>query len=728
MLDGVFRYISTECGTSMSGTTGTFLMTAVGVVVVPTRPPLFGPDDTLHRVEFNQDDLIETVAPLFQDLEQAYSTDDILVLKRFSTGVDTFADDLTTHIRGIERPQVLSLNRHAREILARVDPSTEILGPHERLQLVRTFLEDWEWEHDYLARAATKSSFRRDVGRLLVVLAWQGGPSIDPTDDRLAELVRAAEAFHEWVTDQGYLERGRVVSAATTALTDESVRDRVNRSYDAVLAIEFEEFARVDREYLAWLTADLPLTCLAEEHSSVQRVWNETGPVCAGDDIDPVHHDEATNGTPNRPGTIARYLATGQRMDDPGHGSVSILAEPTFEEQIRAVADEIRRLRSAHDWAYDDFAVGFNNAQAPIDGAVRLLQQAGIPTASVTVSGFSEDPSVRELYALASYKAGDDTTLTELNAAIPPDHGVTSGDIAGDSLEAVLWAWIEQTDLKDRIASEHGQLEARTQFRHVNEALELAGFLDASSVLSATWPEYQAALEELFAFAGTNARTSDVDVKEDGVLVDAVRVLKNASWKAVFLPNLVEGEYPSSPNLSALFPDQQLRSMRDFPGVTAPTDRAVRDTFPTAARSNGDPFGRYYTELSRRVLGVGARAAEKRLYFGVFAEESGGTGKYVQPSRFLLDLVDTFPWITAHDPDHIHGQAGAEAFALDRIDRALTTIEQAHLADEPIALDAIEADLASIQALLEAGGPRADQLRGALDARLDFATGRVSRE
>jgi hypothetical protein len=251
-------------------------------------------------------------------------------------------------------------------------------------------------------------------------------------------------------------------------------------------------------------------------------------------------------------------------------------------------------------------------------------------------------------------------------------------------------------------------------------------------VLDATWPALADALDRAVQTAATETQTAETDVKDDGVLVDAVRVMKNASWKAVFMSNLVEGTYPTDPNLTGLFPTAETAAMPNYPGVTDLTATDVEETFPTATGPDADrihdPFRRYYQELSRRQLAVGARAATDRLYLGLFEEEAGELDRKCQPSRYLIDVYEAFPWIEHLDHDRVHGESGAISFALSRVDRTLLRVKGADVRGDTIDLDETERDLAAIQDLLEASGERGEQLREAIQARVDFAAGEVRRD
>lgn len=687
-------------------------------------------DNVLYLSPFQSDDPVTAVAPLYEKLRREYDTSDILIVKRFPTGIETFTDRLVDRVGGIDRPRVRSLNAHASRTLSESDDSATLLSDFERVELVDHFLSERSWGSDYLANASGRTSFRRDLGRLMLIMTWMGGLEEPPEDRVLAEIEATADAFQEFIAEHGYMERGQLVDRAVSLLDDEAVRERVQQDFEVIVAIEFEEFAPLDREYLSRLSRDKPLVCLAERESSIQRVWNESGSVTGYSDLSQEAAPGASEQPVTRPGAVAEYLATGRTDANPDAGTVQVIAEATFEDQLRSVADEIQRLRDTYGWSYDEFAIGFKDAQAPINETIRLLRQAGIPTASATVTGFSDDPAVRELHTLATFLATGDETHREQLLESVPDAGERAMDEIDQEmgLEEGLWTWIEETAMKHRIGSLEQPLESRAQFDHVQDVLSLASFFEESPVLEATWEEFVEGLERMFEYTAPDTHTSEVDVKEDGVLVDAVRVMKNASWNAVFMLNVVEGTYPSPQSLTPLFPPARLRTMEHYPGVTTPTESDVRATFATAPDRIDDPFAQYYTELSRRLLAVGSRAASDRLYFGVYDREDSTTGKRTQPSRFLVDLYDRFPWLDEQSHEGIHGQAGATTFALTHVDRTLMQIKRSRIVDEAITLDEAEQEMAAIQELLAAGGTRGDELREAISARVDFAQGRVRNE
>ncbi|MEF8771996.1 DNA helicase UvrD [Halodesulfurarchaeum sp.] len=685
-------------------------------------------DGTVYKLPFLGGVPAERIGSIYANLVSKYEASEVLVLKRFPTGIETFTDRLAAVTDGVERPRVRSVNRHAKSLLDSVpDPPTQ-LSDTERGELAYRFLLRTDWESPYLEQASKHDRFQTDLPRITKVVSWRGEP-IQSSHPVLDEIGTHQEAFQEWLEDLGYLERGavipRVIDALSTGRIELSALD-----VSAILVIEFEEFAASDRVYLDRLAthAEGGLHCVAQTDSSIQRVWNESGTV--SETITETDADTLGGETiPTRPKAVANLFATGETVSDPDDGAVEIVHEATFRDQVRKVADEIERLREANGWSYDEFAIGFKDANEPISETVRVLQQAGIPTASASVSGFADDPSVRELRTVVQhYASGDAESQTHVAEGVDLDSSlvdmITTED---DSLERALRRYALETGLKERIAADHDPLEAKAQFGHVQDVFGLAEFLDELSIVEATWSELGTTLDRAVKNATAEVQTAEVDVREDGVLVDAVRVMKNASWKAVFMLNLVEGTYPSGPNLTGLFPTTEVASMEDFPGVTDVTASDVRETFSTADGPIQDPFRRYYKELTRRQLAVGSRAATERLYLGLFSEESGELNRQLQPSRYLIEAVEQFPWITGLDHEAIYGQSGAIKFALSRADQALASIRGAGVRGETIDLDEVQRDFGGIQELITASGNRGKKLREAIAARVDFAAGEVRR-
>jgi len=161
--------------------------------------------------------------------------------------------------------------------------------------------------------------------------------------------------------------------------------------------------------------------------------------------------------------------------------------------------------------------------------------------------------------------------------------------------------------------------------------------------------------------------------------------------------------------------------------VSAPTADEVKETFETATTVDTKPFRAYYSHYSRRLMAVATRAADSRLYFTTYRERRSDPGKYRRPSRFLVDLLETFPEITEVTEGDIRTESRAVDHTLDSIDRTLDEIRRAPTADDPIDLTEIERNFGAIQRLL-AESERGDEIAAAIAARADFADGVVRRE
>lgn len=699
-------------------------------------------DGEVCCVPFTGSNPVEAVTRHFERLVEEHGVDRVLVLKRFPTGIDTFTDELAHRTHAVERPTVDALTSHATTVVRAQEAPPHILADTAGNELARRFVRDREWETDYLDAAQKQESFVSDVTRLLNVIAWWG-MDIETDDPVLSEIATASDEFYSLLHEHGYLHRGEAVSRGAKLLaSDSKVHSRATGRFDAVLVSEYEEFGPIERRYLRQLTPAVPLVCIAEANSSVQRVWNEPG------DIERLSQgmtvfEQGREELNTYQDSVAHFLATGsltktsdkrvysaRNGDEELGGDVQVIDEATFEQQVRTVADEIQRLRDEHGWAYDEFAVGFKFSRGPIAETIRLLRGAGIPTTSATVSGFGDDPAIRELLALSRHLATEDETEhRRLEARVADlDEPTLSSVREEPTLELALRRWALETNLKERIAGPESALEARAQFGHVRDVFELAEFVDESPLLEDDWASMAEALEGAFGTAAAETTTGATNVKGDGVLVDAVRVMKNASWKAVFMLNVVEGEYPARPGLSRLFPDSTLADLPRFPALTAPTAHEVRETFPTAPETITRPYHRYYEELARRLLAVGSRAATDRLYYGIYEEEDATTGKRTQPSRFLTAAYEEFPWIGTLDHEDVHGQSGATRFALSRTEQALREVKRAKHTGREVDLGEIERDFAAIQDLLDEDIEYAERLARAVRARVDFATGRVRNE
>lgn len=701
-----------------------------------SRPSLEG---ELRSVSFLGDGLATHAVPAYEELVSKHGRSNVLVLKRFPTGLDEIAERFVDELGGVEHPHIRGLSAHARDTIVELPSPPRLLTPSEQGLLLSQYLDEYEWETPYLQRAAHQESFGSDVGRFVAEATWQGG-DIETDEPALAELASFTDAFHEWLGENNLLDPSAVLSRAEAALADPDCRERIQRAFDAVLVLEFEEFTPIDRAYLARLTEGVDLVCIAERDSAIQRTWNEPRTIdgyAAG--LTPEGETEqvvAADTDTALPAACASYLANGEYPDKASTGSLTVIDEETFTSQVRTVAEEIERLHRIEGVPYSECAVVLRDSNAPIEDALRLLRAAGIPTASATVSGLEHDPTARELYTVVCWCCDDDVEWGRERArnVLESRNPTNSGELLarvqqiGDErgVETALQTWLLESGLKQRIAELDSSIDAKTQFRHVSDILELARFVDDSPLVDASWTVFVDALEREFRHATSDKIATELDVPEDGVLVDAVRIVKNLSREAVFLLDVVDEEYPADPGFNSLFPTPHLENLPGYPAFTAPTAEDVRETFATAEADGRRPLKAYYAELSRRMLAVGARASTARLYFGTYTETEGGTGSRLQPSRFLTAIEDEFGELDHRDDGGIHTHGETVTFALSQVDDALEAIRLVGVTDDPVDIDEIERDFGVIQSLLS--NDPSDDLRRAIEARTDFAEGVIRRE
>ncbi|WP_246999396.1 hypothetical protein [Halosolutus gelatinilyticus] len=696
----------------------------------------------LRVAPFEGGALTRHVATAYDELRETYGYElvDILVVKRFPTGIEALSQALVEELALPSRPNVKTIARHASTVLTERAPETRVLSEVERIETLAMVLEGHAWEHDYFASAADHESFGRDVGRILLAGTYSGQfdrPDVDagPHGELLAELQTVRDDFHDWLETQGWVERPDVLRRATAALADDAVRSTIEREFEAIVAVGFEEFGALERRYLAALAENATLVAVGEEDASIARVWNEPGSVADLGGSRPVERVDRLRDRETTTDRVARFLATGDESllsgcDDP----IYRIAEPTFHEQLSTIANEIGYLRAEYGWDYDDIAVLVKDSNGPIRRIRRVLRRAGIPTASATANGLGGDRAVRELHALATYHATTDREERDRARKLVADRlgrwpqdavdAVSSASSAADK----LGRWILETDLKRRIA-ESEPIEARAQFHHVSRVLEIAEFVERADFVPNGWDGFLRVLERAITYVASDTYSTSVDVEENGVVVDAVRICKHERRTAVFLVDVHEGQYPESPRLTRLFPQEWVRAMPGYPGVTTPADADVRSTFETSPETIHEPFEAYYAELARRQLAIGARAAADRLYFCTAGKDDSALGRRQHPSRYLDTLeehagVETIEIGSEDAPRDVYSHGEASATVLSEPWDQLERIQQAASTGSAYDLRRAERTLGAIQTLLESDDldPRFEQ---AVYAQIDRALGDV---
>jgi superfamily I DNA/RNA helicase len=738
-------------------------------------------DGTLHVLPYGGGgSLAARVRAVYGEaLDAADGPHDVLVLKRLPNGVDEFTTALRDAADLSVRPNVKSLPRHATTVLDEADPDTRLLSYEERIEFLARVLDGYNWS-SYFEQASQHDSFGRDVGQLLLDAAWQGGfdlpdgenGEVGEYDEHLRELADVNDAFHGKLDQRGLVEQADAIPRAIEALDRPGVRQQVEREFDAVVAVEFEECTAIDRAYLASLAQNADLHCVAESQASVERVKKEPGGVeRLADGLTVVRHDDAAaersvaaseSGTddaatkaksgPDDAATEAKsgpddvtadpdsrtvgrafgtFLATG---DWDGEATARLIAAGTVDEQVEEVANEIEYLRREHGWEYDDFAVLLRAVGDPMPRVRRILRHSGVPTAAAGVNGLEQDLAVRELHALARYHSDDERRALDLLRARVPDvdDELVEECVDPRSVAESLKRWIVTTDLKGRIAADSADINAREQFQNVARIVSIAEFMDEQDFFEVNWSEFVSMLRRAITYDAPYAHTAEVDVAEGGVTVGDTALVKNDSRKAVFLLNVVDSEYPGDETLSPLFPTTWITRMEGYPAVTRPTPDEVADTYATVADVSGDAFERYHAERARRQLAIGARAADERLYFCTYEQSQGTVGRRQHRSRYL-HAVENCPDLTletvegAGEDRDIHTLGSASTEILSQPWRELERVqaEASTGSEDKVELESTEETLAAIQRVLDESEDVNPRFERAAETQFDLARGAV---
>lgn len=137
---------------------------------------------------------------------------------------------------------------------------------------------------------------------------------------------------------------------------------------------------------------------------------------------------------------------------DPEVGSVSVLAADSSDEQLAEIANEIEALVAQPDWSYDDIAVATKQSGSAVTDVIEAFEGSGIPTESTTVTGFGDDPAIRELLAVVRHLAADDVDddVPEYGPDLDAERVDRAAEMGG--LEEALRWWATESGLKARIA------------------------------------------------------------------------------------------------------------------------------------------------------------------------------------------------------------------------------------------------------------------------------------
>ncbi|WP_436345344.1 hypothetical protein [Natronorubrum sp. FCH18a] len=746
------------------------------------------------------DVLFDRIAEEYAALADEYGPRNVLVLKRHPAGLES----LTEALAGIDvtdgsprSPRVESLPEHASKVLEEYDPTLDRLEYEERIELISLVIDGASRDVPaYLERAATHESFARDVGQLLLEATRQQLRLDDVADqephDSLAFLYAMNDRFHAELESRGYVERADVIPRTVELLESDTdgLRTRVTDSIDAVLAVEFEEYRRLDRRYLAALARDAELVCLGERHASVERTRVEPGRIedLVGDELDVTVLESALERTDDDQRTtpphhsITRLLATGEpsqptgpggvepintddRFEPAEHGRARRIRTRTARDQVSAVASEIQALRDRHDWSFDAFAVAVPRIER-VPETRRQLREAGVPTATIGTPSLAEDPVVHELYAFVTLQCererdpdridaelvddaiddrtvrsreGTETTeprdvsIERLRARVEDVTPELLASCTASSVARSLERWIRLTDLKGRIAREEAWVDAREQYASVRRVLEIARFVEETDLVGPDWQGLRRMLRRTIQYDAPYVHAVETQPPTGGVTVCAVDDCKYDSWEAVFLLDLLDENYPGEQFLTQLFPTAWLRGMDSYPAVTDPSVNDITDTFATidAADTVGDPFKTYHAQRSRRRLALGTRAARTHLYCCSYERGSGGLRRTYDESRYL-QLIDAtagldLPNVETDTAAAIHGETNALEALLAQPHGELERILREASTGGEADLGATEELFEEIAVVLE-NGDVDDELAEAVRSQFEFAAGEVVRD
>ena len=637
-----------------------------------------------YALDFSSSPPVDQFAAAYQKLETNYDPREILVLKRTPCNLDPLADHIQSVLDLKIRPIVQSVPEHASRVVEIDDPDIDRLAYEQRIELLAEVIEFTDWGElvdeaatrfdslcwpsnyqktdiiEFFRTASEQESFGRDVGQVLLEATRQGGFTSPDTESeqhiQIATLACLNDRFQDRLDAHGLVERANIIPRAMAALQHDTTYEQVTSGYEAILALEFEEFTANDRQYLAQLAEEVDLIAIGERNASLQRIKSEPG------DLDAVSNDCAIDFEPgdlstlnstgalhtSSPGEIASFLA----IDQEPTNTVSAvhLHESTYREQISTVANEIEYLRHKTDTEYSDFAVVVNSLGDRLSEARRHLRAAGLPTQTVGAPALAEDPAVTELYAFVQFLLNrDEDARSWLTARIDDFSSDLAEACNSGSPETTLNRWIVNTDLKERVATGENYIEIQEQFQNIQRVTDLARFINQTTLLDSDLATFKHVLERAIRFDATYTHTIETAPRTHGITVTDIQGVKHESYDTVFLLNVVDQEYPGGERLTPLFPKPWLTDMPEYPALTDVDDDTIDGTYTTYTGDRStSAFDAYYHHRERRKLALGARAATENLYFCTYDSQNNGLGRAYNPSRYL-SLLKEQDLITVHD-------------------------------------------------------------------------------
>ena len=705
-------------------------------------------DGEIKRVPFAGASLKVGTKKAYKRLRDRSGVNSIQVLTR-SVGlietVEEWMDEADTAKSDVQ-VTVQSLTQHASRVPASNGQGRQVATRTEQMAAIIAEMKVTSWDESrFLKQASNQESFFTDLSTLVTAILTQDVRPTDTDDDDLQAIAEFAYRVRDRLEAANRTDLTRVVHVANRALdtgTEISIPD-------AVLVVNFEEFADREREYVARISAGRDLICVAQEASSVYRTSEEAGDPTTDENLTQIGEDRVLD-LQYQPEAVAARLGTNESLaagdfQGPGSaGSVTLLEGETFETHVRDIADEIHRLNASNDISesdieYGNIAVVVRDTRAPIADIVQQLWNKNVPVTSTSVSGLEYDPAARELYhvlrAIVALRAGHEISRATQNALetrvgdIPLD-GRNSVEIdveqtlttAAEQSRYVhaLGEWIVETELKARIAAGNDEIQATISFDNVEDVVRLAAFVQDHDICQA-WGEFLDLIERFYEQKTSERLSDDLKTSTDGVRVDTVRALKGDRQQAVFVVGVIEDEFPHGVPTNPLFPEGRAREIDEFPLLVNPDAEDVRETFPTIVDEEiHDPIRTYYREMDRRLLAVAAQTAEKHLFLGTYRQDRTGLVQY-RPSRFI-DLIEQEVKLArpqGDDGTKVPGRKVVDAFDESRHDLFRATLGEP--VDEQVLIDRFR----ELQYVLESQDD--DRLREALRTRINLLRGDLRR-
>lgn len=669
----------------------------------------------------------------FLDLVERPGVESLLVLTRSPIGVETAEEALEgKKEKESQSRSINTLTGHAMDTLTKTNANLDLLSPSEGNAALIHFADQYSWETEYLIQASTKESFYQDLNSF-VREAIKLTPLLDPDDPILTDLVTFTREFHTYLRENGYVTRPAVLRTVLDQLQESATG--IDQP-DAVLITEFEEFASVDRAYLSTVANDAYVHCLARREASLLRVWLETGRI--GDAVDIEKTERERTNPLSLPKAVAQFLNSGSDPARTDYGEVARIHEQTFQEQLRAIGTELKYLENQGGVAYDDMAVVFRDALSPVADAVETFWNMGIPVSSTTTNGLEHDPAARELLHVAKAVAKQqerepipqtvNSTLKKrlrgsehigqleatLNRGLPDDSKIAFNE--------TLTKWVNETQLKARIASENDPLQSRLVFEHIESILNLATFFDETQAFDPDWETFVRTLEYEFERSASKQVATDLETQQTGVTVDTAGSLKGEEYDTVFIANVIEDEFPGDTRLNSLFPRLRASEIPGYPRIADPSWEEIDSTFAPEQPPTNSQYKAYSQLFHRRLLATAARLAERQLYFGTYEEDRNESDHIVHPSRYLEYIDEQFEGLDVFG--ETEENRTPERVALVEADSLFTRARRQHTSIPPD--QELEERFGAIQDIIAAS--ETDELAEAFRSRLDWTEEAIGRE